>query len=573
MSWFNQLKVRQKLIFLVFMFSAVILVIGSIGYQNLQQSNTYLDDIYSQKMKQMKLEYENRIFIRRIRSDLFELMITTNSSENAALLKEIVDTRNTYDENIAQLSNMPLSPELSVKLDELKAVVAVYRPLNEQAIALAKDNKNAEAYALYKAKVEKPATQTTNILRDMTKLSEAEANSMKILADQNLQSMSRLFIGITFAAILIGCLLGFVIIQQITERLKHSVSFLGKIALGDFSHTISEQHLQDRSEFGSLSNAIEHMSQNVRSLIKQLLSTSEQVAAASQELAASADQSSKASAQVADSIVKVSEGAQRQLDIAVATNRIVEEMSLGVHKVAKNAMAVSESATKTSTAALSGQDAIEQTFQQMKAIEKSTENTAAMIDSLDEKSNQIDKMVNLISTIAEQTNLLALNAAIEAARAGSAGRGFAVVADEVRKLAEQSASASKDITSQISDIKSKTHTAVTFMKESQREVNHGSELVHIAENNFSEILEMIQGISTEIHDISSAAQHLTSGANDVLHGSINAKNEIQKTSEETETISAATEEQSASVEEIASASSHLAKLAEELQMAIQKFKI
>lgn len=573
MNWFNQLKVRQKLIFLVFMFSAVILLVGILGYRNLQQSNAYLDDIYSQKMIQMKLEYENRIFIRRIRSDLFEMMITKNASENAALLKEIMDTRTAYNENITKLSSMTLSPELSAKLAELKTAVEAYRPVNEEAINLAKDNKNAEAYALYKEKVEKPATQTTNVLRDMTKISEAEANSMKLLADSNLLSMSRLFIGITLIAILLGCLLGFVIIQQITERLSHSVSFLGKIAIGDFSHTISEHRLQDRSEFGSLANAIEHMSQNVRSLIKQLLSTSEQVAAASQELAASADQSAKASAQVADSIIKVSEGAQRQLNIAVATNRIVEEMSSGVHQVAKNAMAVSESANKTSTAALSGQDAIEQTFKQMKAIEKSTENTAAMIDTLDEKSNQIDKMVNLISNIAEQTNLLALNAAIEAARAGSAGRGFAVVADEVRKLAEQSASASKDITSQISDIKSKTHAAVTFMKESTREVNHGSELVHIAENNFNEILEMIQGISTEIHDISSAAQHLTTGANDVLRGSVNAKNETQKTSEETETISAATEEQSASVEEIASASAHLAKLAEELQMAIQKFKI
>lgn len=82
------------------------------------------------------------------------------------------------------------------------------------------------------------------------------------------------------------------------------------------------------------------------------------------------------------------------------------------------------------------------------------------IESLSQQAAQIENIINLISDIAEQTNLLALNATIEAARAGEAGRGFAVVASEVKALATQTAKATDDIRSQVSDMLSAVHVGV-----------------------------------------------------------------------------------------------------------------
>ena len=359
--------------------------------------------------------------------------------------------------------------------------------------------------------------------------------------------------------------------SRITGPITRMVEITKQIASGNLS--VEKVKITSQDEIGQLGESINAMTANLRELVQKISVTTEQIAASSEELMSSAEQSSMSSQQVANSITEVAQGTEKQLGVVNSTTMVVEEMSKGIQQVADNAIVVAQSAEKTANAATDGGQAIEKAVSQMAVIEQKTTDTAKVIGELEEKSQKISQIVETIANISGQTNLLALNAAIEAARAGEQGRGFAVVADEVRKLAEQSQEAAKQIATIIGEVQQQTNNAVVFMNEGKKEVSTGMEVVGVAGENFWKILTMIREISSQIQEISNAIRQVTRGSQQVVNAVAEIDKDSKNTAEQTQTVSAATEEQSASMEEIAASSQMLANMAEDLQVAIHKFKI
>ena len=573
MNWLNNLKVGNKLLVLIIISIIALIGVGTTGYYYLNKTSISMEKMYTDKLIAVQLVSENRIHARRIESNTFGLMLTTDEKENKKLLAEINERGKLIEDNLTQYEKLPLDAEDQANLKSLRTNWSEFNEARKKTLDLAMQNKNAEAYQYYVQTAVPIGDKSVQLLRVMSDNAKKSAEVMNIQNKENFRQAVLIFVAIIVISILIEIAIGWIITKRIVKRLQDAVSFLGNISLGDFSQTVPEASMHDKSEFGELSQAVDKMNTSVRNLIQHLFKTSEQLAAASEQLTASAEQSAQASNQVADSITEVAVGAQKQLQLTNSANDVVGQMSTGIEQVAQNTAIVSESAEKTATSATSGGEAIETAVRQMRIIEEKTNATSGVIGELEEKSKQIGQIVEAIGSIAAQTNLLALNAAIEAARAGEAGRGFAVVAEEVRKLAEQSEGAASQITELIHEVQNQTASAVAFMQDGKKEVDSGANVVHLAGASFKDILTMIQSILEQIREIAAASQQLTSGTDQVVGTVHDITKESKNAAEQTETISAATQEQAASMEEIASASKHLATMAENLQAEIRKFKI
>jgi methyl-accepting chemotaxis protein len=168
-----------------------------------------------------------------------------------------------------------------------------------------------------------------------------------------------------------------------------------------------------------------------------------------------------------------------------AVSKLTQQMSANADHMATSAAAVSDNSQTVATAsehALSNAQTVASASEQLTAsireisgqvssartitldAVKASTDAEGTISKLSDAVRNISAVTQLISDIANQTNLLALNATIEAARAGDAGKGFAVVANEVKSLANQTATATGDITQQISDIQTATDLAVAAVR-------------------------------------------------------------------------------------------------------------
>lgn len=380
---------------------------------------------------------------------------------------------------------------------------------------------------------------------------------------------------ITMATIAVVLLIASLLIVGYARHIARPIIGLeaaaSRIAGGDIS--LTKLGIVSNDELGRLGQAFEKMTENLQLLIRKINAATDHVATSTEELTASAEQSSQAASQVAVAIGDVATGAERQLKAVDETGAIVGQMSAGAKHIAAQVDTVAETSTKSMAAAQEGSKVVDKTITQMGNIADIVARSSQVVTRLGERSTEIGQIVNSIASIAGQTNLLALNAAIEAARAGEQGRGFAVVADEVRKLAEESQEAAKQIAGLVASIQQDTGSAVLAMTEGSQEVDLGISVVNEAGQAFREIFRSFNEVTEEIQEIAAAAQQMTKSSQQVVA----AVNEIsvicKQTASQAQTVSTATEEQSATMVEVASSSQALASMAEDLNVAVNKFKV
>ena len=331
--------------------------------------------------------------------------------------------------------------------------------------------------------------------------------------------------------------------------------------------------VDSNDELGDLARGFKEMRKTIRELIGHIQTNAEKVSASAEELSAASHQSADAASQAAQQITDIAAGVARQSESADNADKTAIDMAERTTRVADHADAIAIVTEKTVGSVNMGRDSIQNVVASMSHINDSTTTVKTSIKELAKSSDEIGRIVEMISGIAEQTNLLALNAAIEAARAGEYGRGFAVVADEVRKLAEESANSTQQIANLVTKIQTDMKQAVTASEESAENVASSIDSVKEADEIFKSIKIDIDALAEGIMEVSRSIKSVSDGT-DMMQQSIQDIAEVSTANaSRAESVSATTQEQSASAQEIAAATRGLAEQAEQLAHEIERFKI
>jgi methyl-accepting chemotaxis protein len=255
-------------------------------------------------------------------------------------------------------------------------------------------------------------------------------------------------------------------------------------------------------EILDMANAFDQFTETIRGIIHQTKSLTQALQMTIEQLSAMAEEISASTRQVTANISSVTENAANQNEITGTSATLIEEQSGFLQQSSVKMHDFVEVSRTTQKTAAQGGNNIKSALDQTATLFGIFDQNTNKIQELSKAIQQIDHVLEVITSITAQTNLLSLNAAIEAARAGEFGRGFAVVADEVRKLAEGSEAAAKQISGLIKQIQSLNQTVVQSMTDGTKLITSGREAMAQSETHLNSIMEAITNQQSSISSMS-----------------------------------------------------------------------
>lgn len=375
---------------------------------------------------------------------------------------------------------------------------------------------------------------------------------------------------IIFFMIVILLVISLFVIRKALAPLQELAEGADIVAQGDLTHTMDHYR---HDELGHVATAFNSMIFNLRDIVQSVKQSSALVLESTNTVAATSEQSRVGSIQVSQSVADIAEKIGHQGKDTKTTEELLQKLVNITVNVSESMQQTAASTNECSTAAAQGQQVINDTVVKMQNIKGLVANTAKTVEILGESTKEIGAITGVISQIASQTNLLALNAAIEAARAGEAGRGFAVVADEVRKLAEQSAKATKNISTIINRIQSESSGALVAMQQSFVNVEQGVEIAQTSGVAFNKIVSGISHVQEQANTIIIETEKQVGLCRDAMQAVANISSLAVSNTGGAQEIAAVCEQQAASAHDITSSTEKLQEMSYKLENLVMQFKV
>jgi methyl-accepting chemotaxis protein len=250
-----------------------------------------------------------------------------------------------------------------------------------------------------------------------------------------------------------------------------------------------------------------------------------------------------------DTQIKQISDAAIEVEQSAASSRQVAERSQLLYNVARIARQDAQI----------GRESVQQAVAGMGRINENVQATSSKVQTLGDRSREIDEIVEVIASIAHQTNRLALDAAIQAAMAGENGKGFGAVAADIRRLAERAKDQAGMIARIVRSVREDIGAAAISMQDTERETSAGTRLTQEAGIALESIFAAVEHQAHEIEAI-----------NQVALNQLNSSSAVVQIMHE---VSASTQQSGLNTREASQSMERLTRLVERLRSSVEAFKM
>ena len=539
------LKMAKKLMLSSAVSLLFMLILGIVAYGGLQTQKSSLINIYDVRFKTYQVCANEFTEISQAYAGLYQLISWTNAKFDekkiAALAQEIQKSLKESTANLTKIMNAKGTTASEKKLlqETLTKLNEFNKNTNDLIDMLQADLNTATMFM----------STADDIYQDLHKnfdtllaLEKSLSSSQYGTAMSSFNSTNLIVLIVMIVALILSFGISMILQSIILAPVRETVDVIESVADGDFTKRIN---IDTKDEIGRMAGSFNLLVDKLNGILREVASNSTRVAAAASQLSANASQMATGAEQVA----------AQAGTVATAS----EEMAATSQEIAQNCHLAALRSDEANQSASAGSAVVAETVKGMERIVSQVKASAATVESLGARSNQIGEIIGTIEDIADQTNLLALNAAIEAARAGEQGRGFAVVADEVRALAERTTRATKEIGDMIKAIQQETRAAVGAMGEGVKEVEAGTLRAEKSGEALQEILSRINDVTSQVNQIATAAEEQTATTGEISQNIMRITEVVHVTSR--------------GAQESTTASSQLQRLADQQQLLVSQFKL